>query len=168
MCRGRGRENQIGKKFSKLAVTEPKLGIACGLIHPAEADEPGNFRPFFGGRRRETHVAENAYDVRAAFRLDRRNAAGNASILSGPRAQRSFQARTFRIGATSDETSPSDSGSGAKFRCLFQPLTFSGFPAQQHSQKQLFAILEMPVKASFRGTKVSSQDFDADGFDTVC
>src|SRR5580700_7153250 len=111
MCRGRGRENKIGKKSSKLAVTEPKFRIARGLIHPAEADEPCNFGPFFGGGGRETHVAENAYNVRAAFRLDSCNAASNALILPGPRIHRGFQARTLRVRATSDETSPAGRGS---------------------------------------------------------
>src|SRR5580704_14144366 len=102
--------------------------------------------------------------MRAAFSLDGCNAAGNAFILPGPRVESSFQAGALRVRTTSDETSPSDSGSGTKFRCLFQPLNFSGFPAQQHAQKQLFAIFEMPVKASFRGAKVTSENFDSYGF----
>src|SRR5580704_15579702 len=77
-------QNKRGKKLLKLSTVGLKFRIACGFVHPSQADEPRYFGPFFGGGWSETHMSKNADDVCAAFRLNRCNAGGNPLILPRP------------------------------------------------------------------------------------
>jgi hypothetical protein len=163
----RSRQNKWGKKLLELSTVGPKFRIACGFVYPSQANKPCYFRPFFGGRRSETHVSKNAHDVRTTFRFDCRNAAGNPLILPRPSVKRSFQAGTPGVSATSNEVSPPGSRSGMKARCFFQPTDLFVFPAQKHAREQVPTIFEMPIKTSFRGAKLSRKDFHSNCFNTV-
>ena len=55
--------------------------------HPPEIDEQRDFRPFFGSRRSEADVTQNADDVRSSFRLDGCDAAGDHLVQARPGTQ---------------------------------------------------------------------------------